>query len=273
MEIVNKVIKCNRTLELIHKSLKAGYIDPDTGKLVKGDIGTPQGSVLSPLLSNIVLHELDKFMEELRNDFNRGTKRRKNLKYVDIISKRRSVKGAKVQKQMLREARKLNSTDLMDPNFRRLKYVRYAYDFIVLITGTKEEAEVIRLKISNLLKAKCGLTLNIENTLITHIQEEGFKFLGASCNKAYKTKNHVVKHSRMKSTKANTRLRVNVDLKKICDKLVTLKFAKRTIKGVPVGTAYNAMLLLSHYEIVNFFNSKIRGIINFYSFAGDRSKL
>ena len=274
MDRVKNTIKCERTLELISKSLRAGYIDPETKKLHQEDIGTPQGSVLSPILSNIVLHELDKFMEELKTKFHKGTQRRRNPAYVKIISKKRSVKDVKIKKQMLRTARRLHSKDQMDENFRRLRYVRYADDFVVLIIGTHEEAEGIKIKIKNFLEAKCGLTLSMDKTVISHLKKQSFKFLGANCVKADRTKSPVVKHLANKSSRANERLRMNVDLDKVNKKLVTTGFAKyKSGTTTPVGTAYNPMLLLSHYEIVSFFNSKFRGIYNFYSFAGDRRKL
>lgn len=62
MKRLTALIKCQRTLELIMKTLKAGYIDLENGKVIHSHSGTLQGSVLSPLLCNIVLHELDQFM-------------------------------------------------------------------------------------------------------------------------------------------------------------------------------------------------------------------
>ena len=73
MGILRKHIYCARTLELIQKSLGAKILDTN-GKITKTTIGTPQGSVVSPILSNIVLHELDKFIQRYKenfdNDFN-----------------------------------------------------------------------------------------------------------------------------------------------------------------------------------------------------------
>jgi len=71
-----------------------------------------------------------------------------------------------------------------------------------------------------------------------------------------------------------TRMRVYVDSKRIFKKLVESGIAKnRAGNPVPRGTAKNAMINLSHYEIVSFYNSKIHGLINFFSFAGNRAKL
>ena len=71
-----------------------------------------------------------------------------------------------------------------------------------------------------------------------------------------------------------TRMRVYIDSKKIYKKLIDAKLAKTRHGNImPRGTAKNAMINLSHYEIVSFFNSKIHGLLNFFSFAGDRAKL
>ena len=82
MNLLHKEIKCVRTLELIQKALVVGYMDPKTKRKIISDVGTPQGSVLSPLLANVVLHELDKFITEvLIPQYNRGKRRRTNPEY------------------------------------------------------------------------------------------------------------------------------------------------------------------------------------------------
>lgn len=79
-------ISCDRTLSLISNHIRVGYIDPDTGRQVKQQFGTPQGSVLSPLLANIVLHRLDVFVEsELKPQYTQGTSHRANPLYQKLI--------------------------------------------------------------------------------------------------------------------------------------------------------------------------------------------
>lgn len=179
MARIKKRIKCARTLELLGKALQAGYIDPNSGKLVQDEIGTPQGSVLSPLLSNIVLHELDMYMEELKRSFKRGRIRQRNSEYNKLELKRRRSEDPAVRKEALIAMRKLNAYDPQDPKFKRMLYVRYADDFVILVIGSFKDAEHIRARIKGVLANKCGLSLNLEKTEISNIQKEGFNFLGA----------------------------------------------------------------------------------------------
>lgn len=183
MKIIGEKVKCDRTMQLLKKSLEAGYIDPITREHVIPDRGTSQGSVLSPLLSNIVLHELDKYMAELEQTFRKGTKRAKNKEYDKIHSKIQYLvnhhKERKDEiKELIKQRRELKSNNTMDPNFKRLMYLRYADDFVVLITGSHHDAIHIKNQIKRQLENKCGLELHNEKTLVTRTKE-GFPFLGA----------------------------------------------------------------------------------------------
>lgn len=182
MKLIETKVKCEKTLQLIRKSLVAGHVDPSTGEVIKSSEGTPQGSILTPLLSNIVLHELDSFMEKLKSRFEKGTKRAKNKEYAKIQSKiqrlQRSNPGSPEIKKLALLRRTIPSVDTHDPNFRRLIYLRYADDFVVMVTGTSDEAMMIKNQIADILLKKCGLILHQEKTAITAIKD-GFKFIGA----------------------------------------------------------------------------------------------
>jgi len=68
--------------------------------------------------------------------------------------------------------RSIKRSDLFDKNFRRLRYVRYADDFVVMMVGDRKNAEYLRKKIAEILKAKCGLDLNEEKTIINSMSEK-----------------------------------------------------------------------------------------------------
>ena len=74
MDQVKKKIVDTRMLELLNKFLKAGYIDPKTKKVVKSNVGVPQGGILSPLLCNIVMHQFDEYMAKLASSYEKGKK-------------------------------------------------------------------------------------------------------------------------------------------------------------------------------------------------------
>jgi group II intron reverse transcriptase/maturase len=161
-----KRVDDRKFVNLIDKILKARVLDENKNEIYP-TIGTPQGGVISPLLSNIVLHELDQFMEGKIKEFNKGERRRMNPEYKRLY-KRGGVKLA----------RSVKYGDHWDPNYRRMGYVRYADDFLVAVIGTKQEAEEARGEIREFLKATLKLELNMEKTYITNIGLKPVGFLG-----------------------------------------------------------------------------------------------
>lgn len=275
MRCVSERIACARTLELITKAIEIRIQDGDSNRISKNLIGTPQGSVLSPILANIVLHKFDCYMKNYKLKYDKGTVRRLNLRYSRLNGRRRYSKDPQTRINLRLMMRKHHCLDMMDPNFRRLLYVRYADDFVICIIGSISEAKCIRRDIRNFLKDNCGLELNMRKTVITNIAKEGFNFLGAHISRANMLKNHMIKVKGKGTRRATTRLRVNLDLHKILKRLVTARIAKwidpRQLKAR--GTALNSMVNHSHADIICFFNSKINGLCAFYSFAGNRSLL
>lgn len=182
MKHIESNTTCDKTLQLIKKSLTAGYIDPKTNELIKTTEGTPQGSVLSPLLSNIVLNELDNRIEIIKERFEKGKKRAKNKEYDKLTSRIQTLKkhqpGSPEIKELGVKRRNIPSLDPFDPNFKRMMYLRYADDFVILIAGSMDDANHIKHQVADILDKKCGLELNKDKTVIT-ATKDGFKFLGA----------------------------------------------------------------------------------------------
>ena len=131
-----------RVTRLVKSFLKAGVMTT-TGSREATHTGTPQGGILSPLLANIALSTLDDHFITAWNE----------QMATEVQRQRRKRQGM--------------------PNFR---LVRYADDFVVLVTGRREHAEQLRTEMASVL-APMGLRLSPEKTRVVHI-EDGFDFLG-----------------------------------------------------------------------------------------------
>lgn len=180
LKLLKKSIPDNRFLRLIQQLLKAGYME--NWKYYSTTKGTPQGSIVSPLLSNIYLHELDKFVQtKLIPEYTKGKKRSDNPAYRKAYNRSyycRKIGAVQEAKQLEAYYKTLPANDPYDPNYRRLRYVRYADDFLLGFAGSKQEAEQIKIKLKTYLKEALKLELSEEKTLITHANAEKARFLG-----------------------------------------------------------------------------------------------
>lgn len=279
MNLIKEKITCDRFLSLVDQALKVGYIDPKTQRTIISKIGTPQGSVLSPLLANIVLHELDKFLvETVMPDNTKGIRRRTNPEY-NAIAYARDPKNSKssIEEKIeaLKQMRNIPRMDVMDPNYRRSMYIRYADDFVYLFEGPKEEAKKIKEVIKDFLQDRTGLELNSEKTVVSHINE-GFHFLGAKImtlkNVDFRMKTRTTTGIPI-TMRASVRARVNMPTVLLIGKLIKAGFARRNQLGKVLARPLTNMVNLEHATIIQFYNSKIHGLLNYYSFAGNRIEL
>jgi retron-type reverse transcriptase len=169
-----------RFIHLIRQLLKAGYLE--NWKFNRTLSGVPQGSVVSPILSNILLDRLDKFVETvLIPKYTKGVARKRNPDYQHLMGKaeRHHRKGEKAQASMYRkQAQKLPSVDTHDPDFRRLRYCRYADDWLLGFIGPKAEAQEIKQQLETFLREELHLELSKTKTLITHARSQAARFLG-----------------------------------------------------------------------------------------------
>src|SRR5262245_20432023 len=178
--ILNEQLHDNRFLWLLANLLRAGYLED--WKHHTTFSGSPQGGVVSPILSNIYLDRLDQFAETvLLPAHNHGDRRKPYPPYMALLNaaRRQCDAGHPDEARRLRQqAQRLASRDPDDPAFRRLWYVRYADDFLLGFSGPRAEAEEIRQQLQGFLQGTLKLELSQEKTLITHARTEAARFLG-----------------------------------------------------------------------------------------------
>lgn len=278
--LINKIrerIGCDKTLALIKKALRAGYID--LGEFVQNKTGTPQGSVLSPLLCNIYMHSLDEFVMTLKLNFDKGTQRRKNPLYrklqYEISKKENSGDGKK--KAIRRRMWALDSKDPTDPHFRRLFYVRYADDFILGMSGPRDEADRIKKEISDYLRNTLKLELNEDKTSITHFHREKAFFLGtflSGTRRKIKPVRRTVDQGTGKTLKVRITPRVSMHapIERLMSKAATQGLLVQKGNSFK-ATALRRLVNMAHSDILAYYNAVIRGIMNYYSFADNRKSL
>jgi len=295
----NKLEKfCDQaSVELIHKLLRVGYVTimSPNHSVENSEIGTPQGSLISPILANLYLHELDSFMKEaILPKYNRGVHRAANPEYAkrktlttaekSVLAELPSVKGALLRAKHNKyvEDTMFAATDGSDPAFRRLHYVRYMDDFILGFIGPREEAEEIKQQIINKL-VEMKLEVNHSKSKIYHSGDLGIKYLGAYIryfrhnklivqDESHQTDDVTKQVNQLRAQAVNTpHFRVPVDL--ILQRLVDRGLAKRRKDNTVRGTAVLQMGMLEDVDIVNRFSAVIRGYENYYSFVNHRSDL
>jgi group II intron reverse transcriptase/maturase len=240
VRILSEKIHDNRFLRLIANMLRAGYLED--WQYHETLSGCPQGGVVSPILSNIYLDKLDRFVEQvLIPQYTQGRHRRHNPEYRRLNDRRRRARkgGDRARaRELLKQMRTVPCGDPMDPGYRRLRYCRYADDHLLGFTGPKAEAEAIKGRLAAFLRDELALELSAEKTLITHARTRAARFLGYEIT---------VRHDDSKITGGRRMLNGTIALRVPLD-VVRAKCAAYRRRGKP--WLRPALTNLSDYDIV-----------------------
>jgi group II intron reverse transcriptase/maturase len=251
-----------RLIKLIAEMLRAGYMEDWTYNETYS--GTPQGGIISPLLLNILLDRLDKYVENvLIPKYTKGAKRAKSKEYSHLMDNARyAMKIGQVERgqKMRKQAQEMPSQTLDDPEYRRLKYVRYADDFLLGFVGPREEAEEIKQQIRDFLRDELKLELSEDKTLITNARTEAAKFLG------YEVVT-IQKNEKREWTRRGTKCRtINGVIGLRVPQAVLKEKRERYMKN---GKAVHRTELIndSDFTIIATYQAEYRGIVNYYKLA------
>ena len=257
LSIIREKIHDNRFLNLVEDLLEAGYLEQWSYRPTLS--GTPQGGIISPLLANIYLNRLDQYVvQALIPEFTRGNQKRAKPEYRRLRERiGRMARRGEIDDidRLYGQLRTIPLRDQFDPNYRRLRYVRYADDFLLGFDGPKEEAEEIKARLGSYLSEQLKLELSSGKTLITHAKTEKARFLGYEISTLNKP--GLPSHGNMTL--------------RIPHQVIEDKIARYTLKGRPIHRA--EMIEESDLAIVDRYGREFRGYVEFYSHARNLTKL
>lgn len=283
LDILREKIQDDRFINLIRRFLNAGYLENWTYHRTYS--GTPQGSVVSPILTNIYLDKLDTKLEAICQQYSTGKRRKSNAAYYALLKRRtrlleRGETNLTLRESLRDEIRDLNrrilqtpAYDYNDPAYTRVKFIRYADDVIVGVIGPKSLAERVKNEMATFLKEDLKQELNRDKTQITHLSTEHAHFLGYAFKTAgirWRRRNlrrkgspHNVTQT-VKTTSGNIKLLVPLrDLSKKLEKYMT--------NGQPASRCGLTNQPIDH--IIEHYNGVMRGWYNYYQLAENVSSL
>jgi hypothetical protein len=264
LNILRESIHDNRFIRLMDSLLKAGYLEEWHYNATFS--GTPQGGVISPILSNLVLDKLDKFVEQtLIPAYTRGLRRKTYSPYVALTKaawQARQAGNLEAARRFSQQAQAIPSRDPNDPNFRRLWYDRYADDTLLGFVGPKAEAEDIKRQLAVFLRDELKLELSEEKTLITHARDEVAYFLGYEIHTLHADDKH--DHRGQRCINGAMGLRVPA-------RVIQTQCAKYMRRGKPVHLPQRVND--SAYSIVAQYQAEYRGVVQYYRLAYNLHRL
>lgn len=276
LDRLNTRIKDKKFLKLIKNLLLSGVMDQ--GQFFHSLTGTPQGSIVSPLLFNIYMFNFDKYIYHniVEPMIKNPPKPKQNPEYKRILFQESKLLK-KLDKQMdktilkkyksLRRERQNISTYVITSIPKSAVFIRYADDWVLFLNCTHKKAQQYKNQITEYIKKALSLELDGEKTLITSL-ENGVSFLGFTIikwSKSQRKKKFVLQRRRNKivrSLRQTTSNKINIlpDKSRIRRNLILKGFCNSDL--YPIGR--RGLAELDEFEIVLKYRQIMLGIIEYY---------
>jgi nicotine oxidoreductase len=280
--LLKRRIEDQRFVNLIYKLLKAGYLETEgnrKGTLTLPKLGTPQGSVLSPMLANIYLHELDRFVMSWIEKNSEPRKNKRNAKKLNSTREIQSLEHqldhekdpscrVKLTKKIKQLKINLTKIPYIKKGFKAY-YVRYADDWIIGINGPASKTKQLKHQVNEYLLNKLDLNLNLDKTKICDMKA-GHKvlFLGYELrtqSRGKVTKMRPPKRSTYYKNTTGHKIKLCIPHQRIVHRLYERGYCD--VKGFPL--AYKKWSVYDDHLVVRSFNTVRAGLLNYYTLADD----
>jgi len=256
--ILKRRIQDKGFLCLYWKLVKAGYvfncIYSGTNNVILQDF------ILRPLLNNIYLHELDAWIEKQQEALVCENYCRFNLEYICLTCKKGNAEHVCDIE--------MPSKNLINPPFKRLRYIRYANSFLIGIIGSKAEAKTFIEKLKIFLIDELKLQLNVLKTKVTRAIKNNVMFLGVNIRIMSISGFQIKKNKKIKVAKGFSLAQLRLPLKKTVERLESKGFLHKTCH-IPVKMAW--LIPFPEEYIVKYFSRIYKKIENYYSCVDNRS--
>ena len=275
--------------KVIWKMLRTGYINPISlvDSRLEMEEGTPQRSIISPLMANIYFHALDKWMEDvvvprfsargnsskvISEEYLNAVSRWKGSPWNEVLKNVKALTpgiNTEKRREMIKRIRvrqaRAENVPYTERNYTKLHYVRYADDFLLGYKGTKLQAKQIQQLILYFIENDLKMEVNVEKSSIKH-KEEGVMFLGY---KIWLDRDITVRNGPDESQRrTRTGLKFTIPIERLFRKYAEKGFFQKPSRGKTkrLVARYQTKYVFMHpYHIVQRYNSLIRGLVNYYS--------
>lgn len=280
VEIINQKIKDARFLKLIRLFLKAGYMED--WKYHETYSGCPQGGIISPILANIYLNELDRHVMKIKKEFDVATKARYTPEYTKLVGLRQrlhnKIKNSNgIEREKLIEEYKTATAQMLklpakQCDDKKIKYVRYADDFLIAVNGNRQDCEKIKQELTEFINTTLKMELSQEKTLITHSNTPA-RFLGYDVR--VRRDQQIKPKGKFKTRSMNNKVELSIPFKDKIEKfLFSNGIVKQRSENGKLEPIHRPQLLnRTDLEIVTIYNAELRGICNYYGLASNFNKL